>query len=568
MLLELSIKNFAIIDDLRIRFPEGLTILSGETGAGKSIIINAVNLLLGSRASANLIRTGAETAELEALFHIPPGSSAAGAMLDQGLEIDEGLLVRRHISRSDRHRIYINGRLMTMQALKEITRHMASISGQHAHQGLLKEDRQLLILDQFGGLLSLRDRVHTAYHRLVLLLQELKELKQSKKNQADQIELLKFQQKEIRAARVRSGEDAELENEALRLKHAEKLYQTVYNCLETLYSSGGAVVEQLAGVKKELEAVTLYDPSLSATVDGISDVAYRIEDIVHELRAYLPRIQTDEQRLVEIEDRRDLLNNLKRKYGDTLEDVLKRADIIQQELNAIENLSGNISAAEKAVAAAHAETVRWCQELSRKRAQAAEAVSRKVEKELSTLKMPNTRFQVGLALIPADKSLHKRLQADGYGLTETGLERAAFLIAPNVGESLKPLSDIASGGELSRVVLALKVILAGNDAVETVVFDEVDAGIGGGAAEVVGKKLSTLSGVHQVICITHLPQIAKFGTAHYRISKQIRGGRTKTVIDRLDEKNRVSELARMLGGEKITPKTLAHAREMLADVGR
>lgn len=567
MLLELSIKNFAIIDDLRIRFPEGLTILSGETGAGKSIIINAVNLLLGSRASANLIRTGSETAELEAFFHIPPGSSAAGAMLDQGLEIEEGLLVRRHISRSERHRIYINGRLTTMQALKEITRHMASISGQHAHQGLLKEDWQLLVLDQFGGLVSLRDRVHTAFHRLVLLLQELKELNKLKKNQADQIELLEFQQQEIRAARVRSGEDAELEKEALRLKHAEKLYQTVYNCLETLYSSGGAVVEQLAGVKKELEAVTLYDPALSAPVDGVSDVAYRIEDIVQELRVYLPRIQTDEQRLVEIEDRRDLLNILKRKYGDTLEDVLKRADIIQQELDAIENLSGKISAAEKAVAAAHTEAVRLCGQLSKKRARAAEAVSRKVEGELATLKMPNTRFQVGLSVIPADKNLHKKLQTDGYALTETGLERAAFMIAPNVGESLKPLSDIASGGELSRVVLALKAILAGNDAVETVVFDEVDAGIGGGAAEVVGKKLSTLSGVHQVICITHLPQIAKFGNAHYRISKQIRSGRTKTVIDRLDEKSRVSELARMLGGEKITPKTLAHAREMLADVG-
>ena len=234
--------------------------------------------------------------------------------------------------------------------------------------------------------------------------------------------------------------------------------------------------------------------------------------------------------------------------------MLKRADIIQQELDAIENLSGKISAAEKAVEAAHAETVRLCRQLSKKRAQAAEAVSRKVEEELATLKMPNTRFQVGLAIIPADKNLHKMLQTDGYALTETGLERAAFMIAPNVGESLKPLSDIASGGELSRVVLALKAILAGNDAVETVVFDEVDAGIGGGAAEVVGKKLSTLSGGHQVICITHLPQIAKFGNAHYRISKQIRNGRTKTVIDRLDEKNRVSELARMLGGEKITPQ--------------
>ena len=487
--------------------------------------------------------------------------------MNQGLDIEEGLLIRRLISRNERHRIYVNGRLTTMQALKKITRHMASISGQHAHQGLLKEDLQLLILDQFGGLVPLREKVHAAYHRLVLLLKELNALKQLKRNQADQVELLVFQQQEIQAASVRPGEDLDLENEALRLKHAEKLYQTVYNCLETLYNTGGAVFEQLAGVKKELETVTKYDASLSAAFDSVSEVVYKVEDIVHELRAYLPGIQTDEQRLTEIEDRRDLLNKLKRKYGETLETVLERADAIHHELGAIENLSGKISDAEKALENAHAETVRLSLDLSGKREKAAKTVSRRVEKELATLKMPNTQFQVRLEAIPAEKNLSHHLKIDGRALTETGLEHAAFMIAPNVGESLKPLSDIASGGELSRVVLALKAILAGNDAVETVVFDEVDAGIGGGAAEVVGKKLSALAGVHQVVCITHLPQIAKFGNAHFRISKQVHNGRKKTVIHHLDEDGRVQEVARMLGGEKITPKTLAHAREMLADAG-
>ncbi|MEN8244951.1 MAG: DNA repair protein RecN [Thermodesulfobacteriota bacterium] len=566
MLQELSIKNFAIIDDLRIRFSEGLTILSGETGAGKSIIINAVNLLLGSRASASLIRTGAETAELEALFHMPSGSSAAGAMQNQGFEIEEGLMVRRLISRSERHRIYINGRLATMQALREITQHMASISGQHAHQGLLKEELQLLILDQFGGLGPLREKVYAAFHRLVPLLKELKALKQMKRSQADQIELLEFQQQEIQAAHVLPGEDADLENEASRLKHAEKLYQTVYGCLGTLYSARGAVVEQLAGVKKELESVVPYDPSLSTSTESVSEVVYRVEDIVHELRAYLPRIQTDDHRLAEIEDRRDLLIKLKRKYGGSIEAVLERTDVIQQELDAIENLSDKIADAERVLEKTYHATVGLCRQLSGKRAKAANAVSRKVEKELATLKMPHTRFQVSLKAIPADSKLSRHLQADGHTLTENGSEHAAFMIAPNVGEALKPLSDIASGGELSRVVLALKAILARNDAVETVVFDEVDAGIGGGAAEVVGKKLSVLSTVHQVVCITHLPQIAKFGNAHFRISKQVRDGRTSTVIHHLDEENRVQEVARMLGGEKITPKTLAHAREMLGDV--
>ena len=567
MLQELSIKNFAIIDDLRICFTDGLTILSGETGAGKSIIINAVNLLLGSRASASLIRTGEETAELEALFNIPRESSAAGSMLDQGFDIEEGLLIRRLISRNERHRIYINGRLTTMQNLKMITRTMASISGQHAHQGLLKEDLQLLILDQFGGLVSLREKVHTAFHRLIPLLKELNALKQMKKNQADQVELLKFQQQEIQAARISPGEDNDLENEALRLKHAEKLYQSVYSCMETLYNAGGAVFEQLSEVKKELETLTRLDISLSGPAEGVSDIAYKVEDIVQELRAYLPTVQTDEQRLAEVEDRRDLLNKLKRKYGDTLEAVTKRADAIQLELNTIENLSGKIKNTQKALEKAYDESIRLSSDLSRKRAKTAEGVSRQVERELALLKMPNTRFKVSLSKIPADKDHPAYLQSNGHALTDTGLERITFMIAPNVGESLKPLSDIASGGELSRIVLALKAILAGNDAVETVVFDEVDAGIGGGVAEVVGKKLSALAEVHQVVCITHLPQIAKFGKAHFQISKQVRDGRTKTVLLQLDQENRVEELARMLGGEKITPKTLAHAREMLADVG-
>jgi DNA repair protein RecN (Recombination protein N) len=566
MLQELSIKNFAIIDDLRIRFSDGLTILSGETGAGKSIIINAVNLLLGSRASAHLIRTGEETAELEALFHIPPGSSAERAMRDQGLDIEEGLLVRRLISQNERHRIYVNGRLTTMQSLKAVTRYLASISGQHAHQGLLKEDHQLLILDQFGGLLPMREKVHTLFHRLVPMLRELKSLQQLQKHQADQVELLVFQQQEIQSARISPGEDVDLENEARRLKHAEKLYQTVYGCMDTLYSAGGAVFEQLSGVKKELESVMQYDAFLSAPAEGISEIAYKVEDIVHELRAYLPAIQIDEQRLAEVEDRRDLLNTLKRKYGGTLEAVMERADAITHEIAAIANLSDNIKDTERLLEKAHLEMVHLSRELSRKRAKTAKAVSRQVEKELALLKMPNTRFQVSLAKIPVEKDHPEYLQSDGYALTEAGLERAAFMIAPNIGESLKPLTDIASGGELSRVVLALKAILAGNDAVETVVFDEVDAGIGGGAAEVVGRKLSALAAVHQVVCITHLPQIAKFGNAHFQISKHVQGGRTKTVILQLDEESRVQELARMLGGEKMTPKTLAHAREMLADV--
>jgi len=272
MLTELSIRNFAIIDDLRIRFFEGLTILSGETGAGKSIIISAVNLLLGSRATAALIRTGAETAEIEAHFQVHAESQAAEAMQAQGLDITDGLLARRCISRKDRHRIYINGRLSTIQALREITQHMASISGQHAHQGLLREERQLYILDRYGGLLPLRQKVFGAYHRVVALLKELKKLKSLEKRRADQVELLSFQKNEILAAKAAPGEDLELEQEAARLKHAEQLYQTVYGSLETLYGAEGAVAEQLTGVKKALEAVSAIDSATAAKTAANSPI--------------------------------------------------------------------------------------------------------------------------------------------------------------------------------------------------------------------------------------------------------------------------------------------------------
>jgi DNA repair protein RecN (Recombination protein N) len=440
---------------------------------------------------------------------------------------------------------------------------MASISGQHAHQGLMKEDRQLLILDQFGGAAALRQKVFDAYHLQASLMRELRRLKRQRKNQADQIELLGFQKKEIQSARVSPGEDSELAQEASRLKNAERLYQTVYNCMELLYNASGAVVEQLSHVKKELAAVAPMDPLLAAPAEGVADAVFTIEDIVHELRDYLPRIRTDETRLTEIEERLELLSALKRKYGDSLEKVLERADNIQREMDAIQNLGDTIVSVESALEKAYAETLQTCRRLSKKRGEAADAVGKKVERELASLKMPHTRFQVILSKTPAEKSIDEHLQTEGYAITETGLESAAFMIAPNVGEILKPLADIASGGELSRVVLALKAILADKDAVETVVFDEVDAGIGGGVAEVVGKKLSDLSAIHQVICITHLPQIAKFGSVHYRISKQVHAGRTRIVIDRLNRQDRVTEIARMLGGEEMTPKTLAHAREML-----
>ena len=569
MLCELSIRNFAIIDDLKIHFYEGLSVLSGETGAGKSIIVNAVNLLLGSRAHAGMVRGAAEAAELEALFKIEPDSRAAAAMADHGYDATEGLLIRRIISLTSRHRAYINGRLATMDTLNAITENLASISGQHAHQKLLREPQHLLVLDQFAGLMPLRAEVAICFHAIAPLWQNRRKLIQSKARQAEQRELLLFQKKEIDEAAIDPGsegkadEDKRLEQERTRLKNADQLYQAAYECLESLYDGQGAIIERLTGACRRLEPAAEIDRALATHIEGMADAAFRLEDTTEALRNYLQNIHIDPQRLEAVEDRLDTLNKLKRKYGGSLEAVLAYCASIDEELSGIENIDAQITALETELTQKHAELKRHALRLSKNRKKIARKLAAKIEKALADLKMADTRFDIALHSDAAENDANPYLASDGHAITETGLDRAAFLIAPNVGERLKTLAQIASGGELSRIVLALKAILAETDTIETIVFDEVDAGIGGSVAEVVGRKLSELALHHQIICITHLPQIAKFSAYHFKITKQVIDGRTQTAINKLGPQARIQELARMMGGEKITPATLAHAREMI-----
>ncbi|MGD2187361.1 MAG: DNA repair protein RecN [Desulfobacterales bacterium] len=563
MLKELTIRNFAIIDDLQIRFSDGLTILSGETGAGKSIILNAVNLLLGSRASADMVRTGAKNAELEALFQITGSSRVASIMAENGYESSDGLLVRRIISRSDTNRVYINGRLATIQLLNAITENLASISGQHVHQLLLKEEQHLLILDQFGGLMPLRDEVGRYFYEMIPLLEKLKELNRIKERQTEHIELLAFQLNEITAANPAREEDKALEQQKLRLKNAEELYHVVYNSIESLYSAPSSVIEKLVDVKKNLDKISQIDPQLKSKTAKLSDTTYQIEDLIEELRSYLNSIQIDEEQLEAVEERLDILNKLKRKYGGSIEAVFDKRKSIEQDLANVENISDSIRDTETQISKLSGRLKDRALHLSSKRKETANRFAKKVIDQLATLMMSKTEFKASLQHQAADEKTNPYLTANDHMITETGIDRATFLIAPNIGEALKPLASIASGGELSRVVLALKALLAKTDSVETIVFDEVDAGIGGGVAEVVGKKLADLAAHHQVICITHLPQIAKFGHQHYRISKHVAKGRTRTSINLLGDEDRYKEIARMLGGEKITQATLEHAREML-----
>ena len=563
MLTELSIKNFAIIDDLTIHFSDGLTILSGETGAGKSIIINAINLLLGSRATSKMIRTGADTAEIEALFHLPPASPVIALLADCEIESGEELLIRRIISKNDRHRIYINGRLSTMQLLNQVTENLAAISGQHEHQQLLNTARHLTILDQFGDILPLRQQVYDCYHQILPLVRKLDELTASRQKTIEQMDLLAFQKKEIDDAALVPGEDDQLKKEQNRLKNAEALYQTVASVANTLYTGDGAVAETLGEIRRQLESAARLDDTLDAACTEFSDAAFRLEDIGRELGAYLDQLAFDDGRLLEIDARLDVINRLKRKYGGTLDAVFQHAQTVDAQLRNHDTLDKTIADTETELARQHKALVHLAGKLSAKRRELATVFSTNIESELSALKMPGTRFDITFTKTAATAKTSPYLTANGTVISETGAEQACFMIAPNVGEAVKPLSQIASGGELSRVILALKSVLAADASTGTIIFDEVDAGIGGEVASVVGKKLSCLAAASQVICITHLAQIAAFGDHHFKISKHVENLRTCTRISPMDTEQRLMETARMLGGEDITPATLDHAGEMI-----
>jgi DNA repair protein RecN (Recombination protein N) len=563
MLKEISIRNFAIIDDLQIRFAPGLTVLSGETGAGKSIIINAVNLILGSRAAAEMIRTGAESAEVEAVFDLAPGSPACRRAAEMGYESREGLLVRRVISRSEGNRVYVNGRLATLQVLAAATENLVSISGQHAHQGLLREDQHLLILDQTAGLMPERTAVAGLFREILPLIRRLKELNARQARQGEIVALLEFQQREIAAAAVQPGEDQMLEQERLRLKNAEALRRSVLEGIDALYGDSGAVVERLVAVRRSLEKMERIDPQLAGLRETCAEIGFRAEDLAAGMQSYLKGVESAEGRLEAVEERLDTLTRLKRKYGGSLDTVLEKLHDASAELAQIETLAADIGEAEAHLSGLQERLAREARALSRKRSTAAKRFAARVAEELSQLKMPGTAFTVELSELPADAGSEPYLTVGSACACESGIDRAVFTISPNVGEALKPLAAIASGGELSRVVLALKSILAATDALSTIIFDEVDAGIGGAAAEVVGRKMAQLAEHHQVICITHLPQIARFGDQHFKIAKAVKAGRTRTLITPLAADERTQEIARMLGGEQITRVTLEHARELL-----
>jgi DNA repair protein RecN (Recombination protein N) len=566
MLAQLTITDFAIIESLSVTFSEGLTILSGETGAGKSIMINAVNLILGGRASPDLIRTGAERAVVEALFQLPAESPLAESLDKMGIPFQGEVLIKRTISREGRSRVWVNGSLATLHMISSLAPHLISISGQNEHQLLLRPDNHLYILDDFGGLTQDRLRFNELYRDYYGLKDKEERLRSQLHEEEQRQELTQFQVKEIEEARLVPGEDGELESERSRLMHAERLMDIVFRSYQALYEKEESVVSTVSLLAKNMEKGVTIDHDLDKFKRQLESSQLQLEDLAFALRDYYSHIKLDPERLEEVEERLQLIRRLKKKYGSSVEEILSfQEELTQREYQLTQNKE-ELKALKAQAEEKKQGLFNMAIELSLNRHEIAAEFEKKVEEELRLLAMAGIRFKINLSP-NASRSDHISEEMLDSALTADGIDTVEFMISPNVGEELRPLVRIASGGELSRIMLALKTILARNGLVETLVFDEIDAGIGGATAAVVGEKLRTLAKYHQILGITHLPQIASCGESHFLVEKRVSRGRTRTLITPLDRESRINEIARLLGGKKISEKTLAHAREMVSLTG-
>jgi len=553
MLLELRIKNFAIIDVLNLSFSKGFNILTGETGAGKSIILNAVHLLLGDKATEEWIRSSEEEASVEALFNVSENQEVQEKIKEKAPSLsgsgeEDSLLIRRVIARSGRGKVFINGNLATLRSLSEFGEELLSIYGQHEHQSLQRVETHIDILDEFGGLLGLREAFQKQYQEFVSVSEELEKIQAEKERRARERELMAFQSKEIEASGLQAGEEESLREERTILTHAKKLMDFSRAAEETLYSEQGSMIEKIQKILNQGREMAAIDPSLAQPLKALETTLIQLEEIALVMRDYSRRVEMNPMRLDEIENRLEEIDRLKRKYGSTVKEVLSFKHRTDEVLRSFRTDEERLSHLEGRLEPLRQGVIGLGKKLSGERKRVAFELKKSIERELNSLGMKKTIFEIHIDPLP---------------LSLKGVDRVEFLISPNVGEEVKPLAKIASGGELSRIMLAMKRILAKVGGRQVLIFDEVDSGIGGAMAEVVGMKLRELSRHHQVICVTHLPQIACFADQHYSVRKEVKSGRTLTLVDQLNRESVVDEIARMLGGVKVTEKTRAHAQEMI-----
>ncbi|MFN3928023.1 MAG: DNA repair protein RecN [Thermoflexus sp.] len=572
MLVELHVRDFAIIDEVTLRLEPGLNVLTGETGAGKSILVDAVAVLVGGRADVEMIRAGAERALIEGLFHLnEPTQALLSPILEQHGLLDEGsveeLVLSREIRPGGRHVARVNGRLVPLHVLKEIGQVLVDIHGQTEHLSLLRAREQLELLDRYAGVGELRAALAERVARWRTVRREIEQLRQDEREKARRVDLLRFQIEEIEAARLREGEEEELLQERNRLANAEQLAQLADALYRALYEGEGeapAALDRLSEGARALQALARIDPVFRPYLETMEGLIAQVEDLARTVRDYREGIEFNPRRLVQIEERLDLIRRLQRKYGDTIPEILAYAQRAKRELETLLRAEERLGELEEEAERLLHEIGELGMQLSRQRQAAAERLAREVEAQLADLRMAGARFTVALERTPDEEGAY----ADGarWAFDVTGLDRITFLIAPNIGEGLRPLARIASGGETSRLMLALKVALAQADPVPTLIFDEIDQGIGGRVGAVVGEKLWRLARHHQVLCVTHLPQLAGFGDAHFKVEKQVIGERTVARVTQLEGEERVAELAQMLGGTGRA--AVQSAREILEYVAR
>lgn len=555
MLKELAIRQFAIIDELHIDFDQGFHVLTGETGAGKSILIDALGLIMGGRASSEFVRHGAKKAEIEAIFELEAKHPLWQQLEEWGITDEEGdLFIRRDISSNGKSTCRINGRLVTVAMLRQIGTKLLNICGQHEHQSLLHIDEHLTWLDQFAGeeVRQLRKQYQEKYDRFRQVEKEIRELTQKEETIEQQLDYYQYQNNEIAAASLTEGEEEELTQEKERLTHMEKLMSHTHLAYDLLEGEEKGL-DFLRQAVTEVEAIAQIDPSMASMAETIQSAYYQLEEASRQLSMYRDTLEFEPERLNEVQERLYLIEQLKRKYGNSIPEILKYQQKIQQTLDHLQSLDTSMDQLTAERDQLFEECQQLADELTKLRRKAAQRLEAEVEKELRELNMGSTVFHV--AFFPT--------KYREVPLGENGQDLIEFQIAPNPGEPLKSLSKIASGGELSRIMLALECIFSDLHPVQTIVFDEIDTGVSGRTAQAIAERIALLAEKNQILCVTHLPQVACMADRHYLIYKEAVDDQTKAYVKKLDRESRTLELARMLGGVEVTEKTKQHAEEML-----
>ena len=552
MLRELRIRNFAVVENVAVSFAPGLNVLTGETGAGKSILVDALLLVRGARAQTDVIRADAEAATVEAVFELPKGGGAAAVLGDAGLGADEGdVVVRRELTRAGRHRAFVNDSPVTVALLERLGDHLVDVHGQHEHQRLLEPARQLELLDRFADVEDLVERVAGLFAKFRAAREEAERTRGAARDRAQREDLLRFQISELDAARLRVGEEEELRGERRRVQHAERFVAGLAEISAILDDDSRSVTNGLTRAMRVLADLGRLDAAFLAPGENLQEARVHVEDALASLRTLRDRLVVEPGRLEIIDERLDALVRLRRKYGDSEAAMLQYRDGAAAELDRLARHDELLAAQERTVGELAAELTTAAEALSDRRRAAASRLEAQAEKQMRALGMDRAVFRMALERAAAEQ------------VTARGLDRVEFQLSTNPGEDVRPLARVASGGELSRTMLALEAVLARADRVPTLIFDEIDAGIGGGVAAVVGQTLMAAAQGRQVLCVTHLAPIAALAPHHLLVAKRVRGGRTRAAVEALSGDARVAEIARMLGGGTASATALDHARELL-----